>query len=411
MNADKPGTTVQQVKPEYMNLVAAIPHSATGAHHWDWDSKESVKAAVNRWTDWFTDELFGSEIEGVAVVKARLSRFECDVERLEGEEGRLCRFLRERSDEDTREWVLDNAMRRNRYLAEWFRYRAEILDAASDGTTLIIDGHSFPSDIAPDVDVCIGFNEDASKPEQRTIELVAQTFCDAGYSVALNHPYSNAIAPAGYIGHSLMIEVSKRTYMDEQTLQKNEGFDSMKTTIDSVYRELLWMRINKPNNFMSPRDYPFGGPKEDRDSAWEKIKESIVRFTAERYGVAMPEDISDTDKIRELRRKMEGMWSGPSWSRSGAWLMLANGMLREVFGRVGVTLPGDAFVQHYMHQVAMPKSWRDRFRGNCESVETEKERRKDNENQRMDGRRAQGGTCSQSAGVDQGGGCREGGRK
>lgn len=92
------------------------------------------------------------------------------------------------------------------------------------------------------------------------------------------------------------------------------------------------------------------------------IKESIVRYTAGRYGVTMPEDRGDTDEIRELRGRFDGSRGAPSWSRSSAWLGLANAMLREVFGRVGVTLPDDAFVQHYMRHRAMPKSWQDRFR-------------------------------------------------
>ena len=80
-------------------------------------------------------------------------------------------------------------------LAEWYRYRAEILDAASDDITLIVDCHSFPSDLAPNVDICIGFNEDLSKPSNPIIDMVAETFRDAGYLVALNRPYANALAP------------------------------------------------------------------------------------------------------------------------------------------------------------------------------------------------------------------------
>ncbi len=353
---------VHQVKPEYTKIVAAIPHSASKAQYWQWQDKQPMKDALNRWTDWFTDELFGSEMEGVAVVKAEISRFECDVERLEGESDRLCRFVRERGDEGTKEWVLGNAMYRNRYLADWFRYRAEILDAAADGVTLIIDCHSFPSDVAPDVDVCLGYNEDESMPSQQTIERVAQTFRDAGYSVAFNRPYANALAPVGYIGHSLMIEVNKHTYMDEQTLQKSSGFDKIKKTIEAVYKELLWMRLNKPRNFSCPWEYPFGGTGDERSAAWEAIKTSIVQFTAARYGVAMPKDLGDTDEVRRLRMQMESRWGWPSWSRSAAWLMLANKMLKEVFGRIDVTLPDDAFVQHFMHTTAMPKAWRESFR-------------------------------------------------
>jgi len=41
---------------------------------------------------------------------------------------------------------------------------------------------------------------------------------------------------------------------------------------------------------------------------------------------------------------------------------LANAMLRTVFDRVGVKLPHDAFVQHYMGWRHMPESWQERFR-------------------------------------------------
>ena len=105
-----------------------------------------------------------------------------------------------------------------------------------------------------------------------------------------------------------------------------------------------------------------GDTSEKRSTAWETIKESIVRFTAARYGVAMPEDLSDTENVRHLRMDMERRWGGPSWSRSTAWLTLANAMLTSVFKRIDVTLPSDAFVQHYMHHAAMPEAWRERFR-------------------------------------------------
>ena len=139
-----------------------------------------------------------------------------------------------------------NAARRNGFLAEWYRYRADVLAAAADGATLIVDCHSFPSDLAPDVDVCIGFNEDASRPDEETLGLVARIFRDAGYSVAFNRPYANALAPAGYVGHSLMIEVNKRTYMDERTLGKSDGFERLQAAVRQVYEELLHQKGPTP---------------------------------------------------------------------------------------------------------------------------------------------------------------------
>lgn len=63
--------------------------------------------------------------------------------------------------------------------------------------SLIIDCHSFPSDLA-DIDICIGYNDDASKPEQEMIDKATHLFDRAGYKVGLNNPYSNSISIAWY---------------------------------------------------------------------------------------------------------------------------------------------------------------------------------------------------------------------
>lgn len=231
--------TTHQAKSVYTKIVAAIPHGVANAAYWQWQENPAARAWRDRWTDWFTDELFGLDRPGVTVVKSRLARLDCDVERLEDESDRLTNFVRIAADEELRKSVEGNAARRNGFLAEWYRYRAEVLAAAADGATLVVDCHSFPSDLAPDVDICIGFNEDASKPDEVTLERVARVFRDVGYSVAFNRPYANALAPSGYVGHSLMIEVNKRTYMDEHALEKSVNFARLQSTIEKVYRELL----------------------------------------------------------------------------------------------------------------------------------------------------------------------------
>ena len=239
---------VQQIKPEYTKIVAAIPHSVGRARYWQWQHNEAARQWRDRYVDWFTDELFGLDMPGVAIVKANVCRLECDVERLEGEKDRLCNFAHIGGDNKARDMILGSAIVRNGCLSEWYRYRAEILEAAQDGVAIIIDCHSFPSDIAPDVDVCIGFNDDESKPSLQTIGQVERRFRDAGYAVAFNRPFANALAPMGYIGHSLMIEVNKRVYMDEKTLQKNDGFEKMKATIGSLYHELQKMGDHENEN-------------------------------------------------------------------------------------------------------------------------------------------------------------------
>ena len=102
-----------------------------------------------------------------------------------------------------------------------------------------MDCHSFPNDIAPDVDICLGFNTDGTRPSDETINAVTGMFQVEGYEVAHNRPYGNAIAPLGYRGHSLMIEVNKRLYMDEDTLEKTEGFQIIHGQILDLYEKLL----------------------------------------------------------------------------------------------------------------------------------------------------------------------------
>ena len=220
----------------YTNLVLGIPHAVGTPQDIAWGDHPKAVEAANRWTDWFTDELFAVRHPRVTVVTTTMSRLDCDVERLEHEPDRICRVC-SLYGEDPEKTV--SAESWNRRLAAWFRYRADLMLAAAGAMPLIIDCHSFPSDLADDVDICLGFNEDASKPSEETLTRVAETFRSAGYAVAFNRPYANAIAPLGYRGHSLMIEVNKRTYLDERKLEKSAGFMKLQATIRRVYRSLL----------------------------------------------------------------------------------------------------------------------------------------------------------------------------
>ena len=63
---------------KYSNLVIAIPHSSGHPHEAigaSWGDDPEVVRERDRWTDWFTDELFHSEIGDVDVVKCCGSRF------------------------------------------------------------------------------------------------------------------------------------------------------------------------------------------------------------------------------------------------------------------------------------------------------------------------------------------------
>jgi len=83
---------------------------------------------------------------------------------------------------------------------------------------LLLDCHSFPSELS-DVDICIGYNEDWSKPSKETIELAVNLFEDYGYKVGINEPYSNSETPdCSFTYQSMMLEVNKKVYMEDGTL-------------------------------------------------------------------------------------------------------------------------------------------------------------------------------------------------
>jgi hypothetical protein len=70
-----------------------------------------------------------------------------------------------------------------------------------------------------DVDSCIGYNEDWSKPNKETIELAVNLFEDDGYKVGINEPYSNSETPdCPFTYQSMMLEVNKKVYMESGSL-------------------------------------------------------------------------------------------------------------------------------------------------------------------------------------------------
>jgi N-formylglutamate amidohydrolase len=115
------------------------------------------------------------------------------------------------------------------------------------GKTLLIDCHSFSSvpnllnSNPPDIDICIGYNDDETRPDKVVIGNIVQYFKSLGYKVGINTPFSNSKTfsiPSKY--HSVMIEINKRLYMDERTLMKNKEFEKLMKEIQALYSILLF---------------------------------------------------------------------------------------------------------------------------------------------------------------------------
>ena len=237
-----------------------VPHDATVIPEpWDADfllDQEALADELVRMTDHHTAALFSAEDHPERQCRAEVSRLLVDVERFP---------------EDADEPMANRGMgavythgsqrQRIRYPVDVMKRRA-LLDAfywphhqrlerlvedrlAEHGRALILDCHSFPSVCLPyELDgtaerpeICIG--ADAVHTPTKLITTLKTLFEANGFSTAVNTPFAGALVPLRYYRQelsveSVMIEVRRDLYIDEQTGARLPGFDAIRTRIADV---------------------------------------------------------------------------------------------------------------------------------------------------------------------------------
>ena len=220
-----------------LNIPHASPSFLFGKEKWG----KGIEEHVQRWTDWYTDELFAGcarDMAGkVAPVIYPYSRFFCDVERLEDDPLEAIGQGIVYTEFEGVKRSLDEG-EKERILRSYAAYMGMLKGEIKSYRDLLIDCHSFPADLS-EVEVCIGFNEDWSKPDDELIRMVVKHFVDAGFRVGVNNPYSNSISPAtGFVYKSIMIELNKATYMDGNEANE-EKMARMQGIIRELYKKIL----------------------------------------------------------------------------------------------------------------------------------------------------------------------------
>ena len=250
--ASRRGKTIR----DYEGLLLHIPHSSASfpseSTHSFTDLDEEEKLLI----DYYTDELFvpREQKRNICSVVFPYCRLYCDVERLVNdplEDKGLGISYHRTVDSDYLPFE-DRSFSR---LNEAFKYYADfhadvskrIVEMTSMNKILLIDCHSFSAlpnllnPTPPDIDICIGYNDDETRPYTKTIDYIVQYFKSLGYKVGINEPFSNSKTfPVPVEYHSVMIEVNKRLYMNEQTLDKIDSFYKLKHDIQSLYNLLLY---------------------------------------------------------------------------------------------------------------------------------------------------------------------------
>lgn len=86
-------------------------------------------------------------------------------------------------------------------------------------------------------------DRDGTSCEPRFTELVRATLAGMGYDVKVNDPYKGVELVRAYSDpsagrHSLQIEINKRLYMNQKTLEKTEGFAVLQRNIFRLLQEI-----------------------------------------------------------------------------------------------------------------------------------------------------------------------------
>jgi len=92
-------------------------------------------------------------------------------------------------------------------------------------------------------DFVIG-DRDGSTASPALSRMVCEVLRGFGYDVAYNHPYKGVELvrrngdPAAH-RHSIQVEVNRKLYMDETTLEPNEGFQRLRGHLQQLVERLL----------------------------------------------------------------------------------------------------------------------------------------------------------------------------
>jgi N-formylglutamate amidohydrolase len=246
-------------------LLGHIPHAAScipvGLRYSFVLNDENLAKELVRMTDAYTDELFAGigDVGGVMIIN-RLSRLVMDPERfaddseeIMSQKGMGAVYTKTSDGADLRRFLTasDRAAIIEKYYKPYHERlsseTAELIKAF--GGCFIVDGHSFPSKPLPyelnqnkqRPDICIG--TDAYHTPGLLEDVSLRYFQKKGLDVKVNEPFSGSLVPNRFYKNekkvrTIMIEINRRLYMNEENGNKSPLFEQTKKMVDEYIREL-----------------------------------------------------------------------------------------------------------------------------------------------------------------------------
>lgn len=231
-------------------IVCNVPHAGTNIPD-DFMGdfvlpKKELQIEVNYMADNYTDSLYEELLYVSSFIKSAISRIVVDIERFEkGEDepmskvGMSAFYTRTSKGAVLRSVTTEKKENLKEIYDEYHKTFTRLVDSslARHDCAIIVDCHSFPSvprEYEPDrnadrSDICIGADE-YHTPKELTA-ILKNNFEELGYSVKINSPFAGTIVPMKYYQKdkrvvSVMIEVNRKLYMNEETFQKLKDFSS-----------------------------------------------------------------------------------------------------------------------------------------------------------------------------------------
>jgi len=248
-------------------LLVHIPHSSTyippEMKNKFLLSDDDLQDELLRMTDSYTDEIFSyvSELGGISVVY-NYSRLVLDPGRFrDDKKERMAKkdigmgvvYTKDSSGRKLREI---NVNERDLLLQSLYDPYHEIITGEVqellnyfDGC-LIIDGHSFPAirlpyekpQITERPQICLG--TDAYHTPEDLIEFIQSFFEGLNLTTEINSPFKGCYVPAKFLHQdervkSIMIEINRGLYMDEDTGEKINSFVEIKSIIQRLINQII----------------------------------------------------------------------------------------------------------------------------------------------------------------------------
>ena len=221
-------------------------------------SKKDLEIELLKMTDHFTDELFDISYSNIHQLKFPLSRLLVDVERFEEDElepmfkvGMGCIYEKTHDGKSLKlvKDIKDELI--NKFYKTHHENFTKIVDAKlkQSNKVLIIDCHSFPKHPLPyelnqtmdRPEICIG--TDNFHTSEKLKNSFAQLFKKLNFTVKYNEPFKGSIVPLKFYNkeirvQSIMIEVRRDIYMNEQSGEKNSNFYNIKSVLEKIIKKI-----------------------------------------------------------------------------------------------------------------------------------------------------------------------------